>query len=61
MNELAENLRKLVRYNWREELDDYRKCGDGPYDNQRAGHIFETLVWLDNWLDGSNVKPKDYL
>lgn len=61
-DDAGEDIQTLIDYNWGDELEDYRdNCGDGPEDNQRAGHIFETLVRLQNFLLGTQVKPAEYL
>jgi len=49
---------KLLKYNWADELKDYTfECGYGPEDNQRRGHIFETLVRLDNLFYDTHKTP----
>lgn len=55
-------LTAVVQYNWKDELDDYvQECGDGPNDNQRQGHIFESLVALDNFIEAKRTSPRDYI
>ena len=55
-------LDRLIEYNWRDELKDYcYACGDGPDENQRSGHIFETLVVLENALNDTGKTPGQYL
>jgi hypothetical protein len=55
-------LKAVVNYNWKDEQEDYiHGCGDGPNDNQRQGHIFESLVVLNNLADGIEENPRDYL
>ena len=45
-------IQAIVSYAWEEERNDYRdNCGDGPDDNQREGHIFETLQAVQAWLN----------
>jgi hypothetical protein len=62
IHQLMAAIRKVIDFNWAVELDDYHNnCGDGPEDNQRAGHIFETLVDLDNYLTGTNCAPVSYI
>ena len=49
------DVNKLLEYNWADELEDYTvECGCGADDNQRRGHIFETMVRLDNFLSGTD-------
>jgi hypothetical protein len=56
-------IRTLVDYNWKDERDDYAACVAAPSetDNTREGHIFETIVALDNWLDDAEAEPEDHI
>ena len=45
-------ISEVVSYNWDDEERDYQdNCSDDPDDNQRAGHIFESLRMIRDWLD----------
>ena len=52
-------LSNLIDYNWCDELHDYQVQVDEG--NGTVGHIFASLVTLDNLVNGSNNKPKDFL
>jgi len=59
---LKYHLAKLIEYNWERELEDYvHECGDDPEDNMRKGHIFETLVKLDNFVNDSDTTLQEYV
>jgi hypothetical protein len=44
---IAEGLRDVLDYNWKDEYRDYHSTEPGA----RGGHIFRTLWHLRNWLD----------
>ncbi len=50
-------IRAVVDYNWVEELEDYTS----DENDSRESHIFNSLVALDNWLEGSDNTPMSYL
>ena len=44
-------LINILQYNWEDEKRDYwENCSDEPEDNQRKGHIFESLMVLAEFL-----------
>lgn len=48
----------LVDYNWADEEDDYWiECSDDPDDNQRSGHIFESIRQIQDWLEDEYRLP----
>jgi hypothetical protein len=50
-NETRNALIGVIRYNWEDEKRDYyENCSDDPDDNQRSGHIFESLMILAEFL-----------
>lgn len=52
-------IAKLVGYSWRDEEDDYvDNCSDGPDGNQRGGHIFESLMRVQAWLEAEHGYPR---
>jgi len=60
--DLKTNLDELIEHNWEKELADYRdNCGNLSDDNQRSGHIFETMVLLDNFIHESNRTPEEWI
>jgi hypothetical protein len=61
LEQLKAVLRKLVDYDWAVEMDDYQNNCEGPEGNQRQGHIFETLVDLDNFIRGTSYTPISYV
>ena len=58
--EQTQALDRLIEYCWRDELEDYRSC-EAENENARSGHIFESLVALDNALRSTNLSPADHL
>jgi len=48
-------LQKMIEYDWCDELEDYQlaECRDG--------HVFESIVFLDNLVKGSTATPASYL
>lgn len=62
IDDLRTAVEKVVQYNWEDELNDYiDNCSNELGGNQRRGHIFETLVGLDNWLRGVRYTPESYV
>ena len=61
--DLKTSLDKLIEHNWENELADYRdNCSTFPGDcNQRSGHIFETMVLLDNFIHESERTPEEWI
>lgn len=57
---LRRELRKLVEYNWHDELDDFEQEGQQQPDGGKD-HIFVSLVALGNWLDGTTITVEDYV
>jgi hypothetical protein len=57
----GEALDRLIQYNWRDELEDYRECETVNEENLRVGHIFTDLVMLDNALNDTGWTPEDHL
>jgi hypothetical protein len=51
-------IRKLLKYNWQDELEHYQECQDAP-GPRLDGHIFNALVEVDNWLNGTNKTPAE--
>lgn len=50
--ETAEHIEAIVRYNWDDERDDYwNNCSDDPDGNQRSGHVFESLMVVQSYLE----------
>jgi hypothetical protein len=59
---ILQALRALVTYSWTDEERDYvSNCSDEPDGNQRKGHIFESLVILNNLIEGLEQSPREYL
>ncbi len=54
--EQADALNAVLEYNWSDERDDY---ADNP--ESREGHIFVSLVELENMLQGEDKTPDSYL
>jgi hypothetical protein len=52
--DVRQALEEVLAYNWDAEVVDARENG-------LEGHIFPSLVTLDNYLHGHNAKPEDYL
>jgi hypothetical protein len=51
MNETRNALISVISYNWEDEKRDYyENCSDEPGDNQREGHVFESLMILAEFL-----------
>jgi hypothetical protein len=50
-------LAAIVEYDWTSELEDYAD----NYPECQGDHIFENLVLVDNWLNGTDVAPEAYL
>ena len=44
----------LLIYCWNDELEDYAECEEGIGGNSREGHIFESMVVLDNFIEGTS-------
>ena len=60
LEQLKVTIQTVVDYNWDDEAEDYRLTvmdGDDPGDM----HIFHALVRLQNWLDGAEMSPKEYI
>lgn len=55
--ELRNELREVLSVFWNEVRDDFRSCDR----NQRVGHIFTSMVRLDNYLNGTNYSPQAYV
>lgn len=56
LNELRQDIRKVIDYNWSSELEDFIEHeGDGRH------HIFTALVRLDNWIRGTGFSPESYV
>lgn len=51
------SISRVVAYLWDAELRDYGTQSAAS----REGHIFEELVWVDNWLTGASAMPSDYV
>lgn len=50
--EVVRAVAAIVQYNWADEKTDYwYNCSDDPDDNQRSGHIFESLRLVQRWLE----------
>lgn len=48
---IAQAISDLVQYNYADEARDYKdNCSNDPEDNQRAGHIFESIVAVSRWM-----------
>jgi hypothetical protein len=43
-------IARIVTYNWKDEEADYAQCGTEPGGNTRAGHVFESLTLMNQWL-----------
>lgn len=56
-DEVRQAMAAIVEYNWAKELDDYAE----NYPECQGGHIFEHLVAVDNWLNGTDTSPEAYL
>ena len=63
MDQKVQNAMKaVVEYNWSDERLDFEKqFRMGDMDESGEGHIFSSLVDLDNALNGTNHKPVDYI
>jgi hypothetical protein len=57
IDDLANAIRAVVDYNWKDELRDY----EGDKNDSREVHIFNHLVALDNWINGTPYTPESYL
>lgn len=60
LEQLKLTIQTVVEYSWDDEAEDYRVTvvnGDDPGDM----HIFNALVRLQNWLDGAEATPEDYI
>jgi phosphoenolpyruvate carboxylase len=55
--EVKEAIGCLIDYSWDEELLDYQ----GQEDDEKEGHIFPKLVILNNFIEGIDKKPEDYI
>ena len=51
-----EHLRKLIDYNWQDELRDFEE-----HEGEKDCHIFVTLVALDNLVEGTSCEPETYV
>jgi len=50
-DDVHEAMHRVVTYFWDDEHEDYyTNCSDDPADNQRAGHIFESLKTINDFL-----------
>ena len=58
--ETIQAIAALVKYNWNDEQDDYN--GDALLEgNSREGHIFESLMTVQQWLETQgypHVEPR---
>lgn len=55
---VTDAIEALVDYNWADEEDDYWiECSDDPGDNQRSGHIFESILVIQRWLETDHGYP----
>lgn len=51
-HDVAQAMMAIVLYNWSDEENDYwDNCSDDPDDNQRSGHIFESLMLVKDYLE----------
>lgn len=51
MNKTRKALINVIEYNWEDEKRDYwENCSDKPGDNQRKGHVFQSLMILAEFL-----------
>jgi hypothetical protein len=56
--ELKKAVEDVVKYLWEDELKALAKSW--PF-WLHSEHVFESLVVLRNWLDGTNYEPCDYV
>jgi hypothetical protein len=54
--EQLDALNALLEYSWQAERDDYADNPDG-----REGHIFRSMVVLENMYTGTNHEPEYWL
>ena len=50
-------IAKVLDYNWRDQLRDFADC----VDVSRKTHIFQSLVKVRNWLDGTHYTAEDHV
>lgn len=57
---VIDSINCVLEYNWDDELDDYQvqylENGEVP-----ESHIFHALIDIKNWLEGTTLKPEDFL
>ena len=56
---IREAVISVVGYNWADELDDAAE--QHAENGELVGHVFSSLVTLQNWLDGTDRTPESYL
>ncbi len=58
-DKVKEAIAAVVQYNWEDELEDAKNQlrENGNID----GHIFRHLVMVDNFANGMNTPPEQYL
>lgn len=54
-------MRKVVDYNWDDELHDYEVCEQDNGEGAREDHVFKHLVVLDNFLNDTKHTAESYL
>lgn len=62
LQRVTDALMSLVRYNWDNELADFRDQGlaePGASEDAVEAHIFLALVTLDQFLHGHNRTPRE--
>jgi hypothetical protein len=55
IEQLREAIRAVVAYNWDDERKDYQAQEEG-----HGAHIFNALVALDNFAEGTHAEPDKY-
>ena len=53
---VVEAIASLVDYNWSDEEDDYNHEAMAE-DNSREGHIFESIMLIQRWLEAAHGHP----
>jgi hypothetical protein len=57
--EACRHISIVIDYNWRDELEDFQEHSE--IDGVQDCHVFSSLVFLDNLVNGTNVTPEEYV
>jgi hypothetical protein len=58
--EVLQAINNIADHYWRDELSDAVTCAeeDGSIEYP---HLFENFVTIDNWVNGTNISPKEHI